>query len=208
MIVLHYLLIDSSSLYLLYFSAKERFYVFNDSKPRRQKTFCQRHFVLCRMASAYPFYHSCTFLQYRMDPSDPLAASLPVSFCHRSSLSGLRRDACLCLPFKRRPDSFVLVSSGRPILLSSLCHFYGDADDGTDSPQENKFAVSRSFFPVRICLFGGNPHFGAMDRQNNSGPPMRAAIFVINRLYTMKCRRGKTAASTALLRFHCLDQCY
>ena len=38
-----------------------------------------------------------------------------------------------------------------------------------------KFAVSRSFFPVRICLFGGNPHFGAMDRQNNSGPPMRAA---------------------------------
>ena len=133
MIVLHYLLIDSSSLYLLYFSAKERFYVFNDSKPRRQKTFCQRHFVLCRMASAYPFYHSCTFLQYRMDPSDPLAASLPVSFCHRSSLSGLRRDACLCLPFKRRPDSFVLVSSGRPVLLSSLCHFYGDADDGTDS---------------------------------------------------------------------------
>ena len=114
-------------------------------------------------------------LQYRMDPSDPLAASLPVSFCHRSSLSGLRRDACLCLPFKRRPDSFVLVSSGRPVLLSSLCHFYGDADDGTDSPQENKFAVSRSFFPVRICLFGGNPHFGAMDRQNNSGPPMRAA---------------------------------
>ena len=90
MIVLHYLLIDSSSLYLLYFSAKERFYVFNDSKPRRQKTFCQRHFVLCRMASAYPFYHSCTFLQYRMDPSDPLAASLPVSFCHRSSLSGMR----------------------------------------------------------------------------------------------------------------------
>ena len=208
MIVLHYLLIDSSSLYLLYFSAKERFYVFNDSKPRRQKTFCQRHFVLCRMASAYPFYHSCTFLQYRMDPSDPLAASLPVSFCHRSSLSGMRRDACLCLPFKRRPDSFVLVSSGRPVLLSSLCHFYGDTDDGTDSPQENKFAVSRSFFPVRICLFGGNPHFGAMDRQNNSGPPMRAAIFVINRLYTMKCRRGKTAASTALLRFHCLDQCY
>lgn len=162
----------------------------------------------CRMASAYPFYHSCTFLQYRMDPSDPLAASLPVSFCHRSSLSGMRRDACLCLPFKRRPDSFVLVSSGRPVLLSSLCHFYGDADDGTDSPQENKFAVSRSFFPVKICLFGGNPHFGAMDRQNNSGPPMRAAIFVINRLYTMKCRRGKTAASTALLRFHCLDQCY
>lgn len=100
MIVLHYLLIDSSSLYLLYFSAKERFYVFNDSKPRRQKTFCQRHFVLCRMASAYPFYHSCTFLQYRMDPSDPLAASLPVSFCHRSSLSGMRRDACLCLPLK------------------------------------------------------------------------------------------------------------
>lgn len=139
---------------------------------------------------------------------DPLAASLPVSFCHRSSLSGMRRDACLCLPFKRRPDSFVLVSSGRPVLLSSLCHFYGDADDGTDSPQENKFAVSRSFFPVKICLFGGNPHFGAMDRQNNSGPPMRAAIFVINRLYTMKCRRGKTAASTALLRFHCLDQCY
>ena len=179
MIVLHYLLIDSSSLYLLYFSAKERFYVFNDSKPRRQKTFCQRHFVLCRMASAYPFYHSCTFLQYRMDPSDPLAASLPVSFCHRSSLSGMRRDACLCLPFKRRPDSFILVSSGRPVLLSSLCHFYGDADDGTDSPQENKFAVSRSFFPVRICLFGGNPHFGAMDRQNNSGPPMRAAIFVM-----------------------------
>ena len=86
---------------------------------------------------------------------------------------------CLCLPFKRRPDSFVLVSSGRPVLLSSLCHFYGDADDGTDSPQENKFAVSRSFFPVRICLFGGNPHFGAMDRQNNSGPPMRAAIFVM-----------------------------
>ncbi len=80
---------------------------------------------------------------------------------------------------KRRPDSFVLVSSGRPVLLSSLCHFYGDADDGTDSPQENKFAVSRSFFPVRICLFGGNPHFGAMDRQNNSGPPMRAAIFVM-----------------------------
>ena len=35
------------------------------------------------------------------------------------------------------------------------------------------------FFPVRICLFGGNPHFGAMDRQNNSGPPMRAAIFVM-----------------------------
>ena len=51
-------------------------------------------------------------------------------------------------------------------------------------------------------------HFGAMDRQNNSGPPMRAAIFVINMSYTMKCRRGKTAASTALLRFHCLDQCY
>ena len=94
-------------------------------------------------------------------------------------VSGLRRDSCLCLPFKRRSDSFVLVSSGRPILLSSLCHFYGDADDGTDSPQENKFAVSRSFFPVRICLFGGNPHFGAMDRQNNSGPPMRAAIFVM-----------------------------
>ena len=67
MIVLHYLFIDSSSLYLLYFSAKERFYVFNDSKPCRQKTFCQRHFVLCGMASAYPFYHSCTFLQYRMD---------------------------------------------------------------------------------------------------------------------------------------------
>ena len=82
MIVLHYLFIDSSSLYLLYFSAKEKFYVFNDSKPRRQKTFCQRHFVLYGMASAYPFYHSCTFLQYRMDPSDPLAASLPVSFCH------------------------------------------------------------------------------------------------------------------------------
>ena len=95
------------------------------------------------------------------------------------SLSGMRRDSCLCLPFKRRSDSFVLVSSGRSVLLSALCHFYGDADDGTDSPQENKPAVSRSFFPVRICLFGGNPHFGAMDRQNNSGPPMRAAIFVM-----------------------------
>ncbi len=34
------------------------------------------------------------------------------------------------------------------------------------------------------------------------------SYFVINRLYTMKCQRGKTAASTALLRFHCLDQCY
>lgn len=79
MIVLHYLLIDSSSLYLLYFSAKERFYVFNDSKPRRQKTFCQRHFVLCRMASAYPFYHSCTFLQYR-DGSIRPTGCLPACF--------------------------------------------------------------------------------------------------------------------------------
>ena len=33
-------------------------------------------------------------------------------------------------------------------------------------------------------------------------------VININMSYTMKCRRGKTASSTALLRFHCLDQCY
>lgn len=211
--MLHYLFIDSSSLYLLYFSAKERFYVFNDSKPRRQKTFCQRHFVLCGMASAYPFYHSCTFIQHRMDPACRVAAAVPVSFCHRSSVSGVRWDACLCRHSAGRSDPCVFLSPGRAVLLCFICCFYGDTDNRADSPQDSKSPFSRAFVSSGICLCGGAPHFGAMDHKNSSGHRLTAALLlpgagVCPIINTMKCPRGRTAASTASLHFRCSDQYY